>query len=285
MTAIRTRAVTLSDHELFIAETGDPMTMPTVLFLHGSGPGVTALSNWEQAIGDLGDQYYCIAPDVLGFGDSTHPDPAPQGVTDFTQARVQSLIELIDTIGADRVHLVGNSMGCVFALEIATRIPDRIGKIILMGSGNVPDQPKMPGMGKLSSFYADPTVDAMAEMMSLFVFDPQQWGDRLSQIARGRLDLALREDVRRSHLATFAPCERKLFTPEYLAAIDKSVLVVHGADDRIVSPDASRYISEHLPHAHLFLIGRCGHWSQIEYPALFANLVSGFIEGPLDVAH
>lgn len=66
MTApITTTDILAGGHSLHVSTAGDPSAEP-LLFLHGSGPGVTGLSNWERLIGDLGDRYYCIAPDVLG---------------------------------------------------------------------------------------------------------------------------------------------------------------------------------------------------------------------------
>ena len=41
-------------------------------WLHGSGPGVTAFTNWHYALEQFSGDFYNIAPDVVGFGDSTH---------------------------------------------------------------------------------------------------------------------------------------------------------------------------------------------------------------------
>jgi hypothetical protein len=71
------------------------------------------MSNWEAVLNDLSDEYYCLAPDVLGFGDSTHPDPPLQGLASFNALRVRTLIDLIDELGLPRVTPVGNSMGAL----------------------------------------------------------------------------------------------------------------------------------------------------------------------------
>ena len=51
-----------------------------ILFLHGSGPGVTAWSNWQFALPALDGQFHCIAPDLAGFGATDHPNPSPSGM-------------------------------------------------------------------------------------------------------------------------------------------------------------------------------------------------------------
>ena len=49
-----------------------------ILFLHGSGPGVFAWANWRYALAACGEQYDCLAPDLFGFGKSSHPETLPK---------------------------------------------------------------------------------------------------------------------------------------------------------------------------------------------------------------
>jgi 2-hydroxymuconate-semialdehyde hydrolase len=89
-----------------------------------------------------------------------------------------------------------------------------------------------------------------------------------------------REDVRRSHEASFDPHgARRFFTREELATITHDVLCVHGRDDRIIPVDASRYFAAAIPNANLYVLGRCGHWTQIEHPETFERLLTGLIDG------
>lgn len=277
---LTTTDVSLDDYTLRINSTGDP-SMEPILFLHGSGPGVSGLSNWERLISDLGDRYYCIAPDILGFGDSDHPNPPPEGQIPFTELRVETIWQLLDKLGIDRINLVGNSYGGMMSLKMTVETPKRIGKVFLMGSGGMPGLQPTEGLKKLISFYDDPTEQNMAELLSMFVYSPDSFGDKLNQIAADRLPQATREDVRRSHLAMFDSGPKLAYQPEDLAQIDKDVLAVVGRDDQIVPVEASHYLAEHIPGARLIVIGQCGHWSQIEYPQRFANMVSSFLQDQL----
>ncbi len=278
--AITSTDVSLGDYSLRVNTTGDP-SMEPILFLHGSGPGVSGLSNWERLIADLGDRYYCIAPDVLGFADSDHPNPPPDGQIPFTELRVATIWRLLDKLGIDRVHLVGNSYGGMMSLKMTVENPERVGKVFLMGSGGMPGLQPTDGLKKLVGFYDDPTETNMAKLLSLFVYAPSSFGDKLNEIAATRLPQATREDVRRSHLAMFDNGPKLAYQPEELARIDKDVLVVVGRDDRIVPVEASHYLAEHIPGARLVVIGQCGHWSQIEYPERFENMVSSLVQGRL----
>ena len=46
----------------------------TVVLVHGSGPGVTAYANWRGVLPELGKNFRCVAPDMVGFGYSERPE-------------------------------------------------------------------------------------------------------------------------------------------------------------------------------------------------------------------
>lgn len=260
-------------------ETGERGT-EAVLFLHGSGPGATGLSNWERIITDLGHRYWCLAPDQIGFGDSTHPLDPPRGMGPFNDLRAEALLALLDALGVEKAHLVGNSMGGQLALLMTLARPDIVGKVLLMGSGGAPDMPVSPGLKRLREFYAAPSADNLKGLLDEFVYDLEPMRGTVDRVVEERMAYVNREDVRRSHEASFDPSgTRRFFAPEELAAITHEVLCVHGRDDRIIPVEASRYFADHLPNANLYVIGRCGHWTQIEHPETFEKLLAGLIDG------
>lgn len=274
---ISTTDVTVGDYSFGVNTSGDP-SLPAILFLHGSGPGATGMSNWEGTLAALGDQFHCIAPDIVGFGDSTHPVDPPQGVAPFLELRATTMVQLIDELGLDRFHVVGNSMGGMLTLKLLGLIPERIDKVLLMGSGGSPIPPT-GDLFKLAMFYNDPSEEAMADLLRAFVYDPSLFGDDLDKIAAARMPRALRDDVRRSHVATFnfaAGAPPVLFDADYLGKVTHPVLLVHGRDDTFVPKESSFYFAEHLPNADLHVIAKCGHWTQIEHPTRFQSLTRHF---------
>ncbi|NEA21714.1 alpha/beta fold hydrolase [Actinomadura bangladeshensis] len=274
---ITTADVPVGGHRFRVHETGDP-SREAVLWLHGSGPGATALSNWERVIGDLSGDLHNIAPDIIGFGDSSHPDPPPPTAADFTQLRVDTLLGLLDELGVERAHLVGNSMGGIIGLGMALQHPDRIGRIVLMGSGGAP-VPLTEDLLKLITYYDDPTAEALADLMRAMTHDPSVLGESLEKIAESRMDRIQRPEVRRSHLATFAHNLPGLYEPDQLAGLRHPVLVVHGREDRIIPLAAGHYFAEHIPDAQLYVMPNAGHWAQIEQPERFAHVVGAFLTG------
>ena len=278
--AVRQSDVPLSaGYRMRVYEAGEP-GRPAVLLLHGSGPGVSGKSNWDGVMARLGERFHCIAPDIVGFGDSTHPDPAPAGFLANAELRIPKLIELLDVLGVPAVSLVGNSMGGMYSLRMTQLIPGRIDKLVLMGSGGMPGLVPTPDLIKLITFYDDPTSEAMASLFRAFVYDVDSFGADIDAIARQRLKIALRPDVRRSHLGTFGPGEMLTFSPAELAAIAQPTLVVQGREDRIVPLEASYYLHKHIPHSDLYVMARCGHWSQFEQAERFAAVIAAFLGAP-----
>lgn len=280
MTApIETRDLAVGDVTFHLSETG-PRDAEAIVWLHGSGPGATALSNWEWMISELGDTYHCIAPDLVGFGDSTHPDPPPAGMNAFNDLRANTVIQLLDALGVDQATLVGNSMGGIISLLIAEKAPERVARLVLMGSGGAPlTGGPTPGLIKLITYYDTPTADNMAELLTFFVHDPAFFGDHLNEIASARLPRANRPEVERSHRATFdfSAGMPRTFTEDDLAKIGQATLVVHGDDDKIMAVDAGRYYGKNLPNARLEIFENTGHWLQIEQGPKFAALLRDFL--------
>lgn len=276
MSAITTRDVAVGDVTFRLSTSGDPAG-PPVLWLHGSGPGVTALSNWDRLLEDLAGDYHNIAPDMIGYGDSTHPDPPPDGIGPFTAYRVETLIALLDHLGIDQVDLVGNSMGGIISLCLTLAHPERVRRIVLMGTGGAPVPPTLE-LFSLILFYEDPTVEAMAELMTKFVADPDAWGDQLHQIAAERMQRASRPEVERSHRATFSFSGDPLpINEETMGTVTQPVLVVHGDTDRLMPLECGQWYAEVLPNARLEVIEHGGHWLQVEHHERFRDLVREFL--------
>ena len=279
MSAIKTRDVTVGEYTFHLSSSGSPSRRP-VLWLHGSGPGVTALTNWERVLEDLAGDFYNFAPDVIGFGDSTHPDPPPVGLDAFTELRVDTLIALLDHLGIDQVDLVGNSMGGIISLCLTLAHPERVRRIVLMGAGGAP-VPITPELLALILFYEDPSVDAMAELMKTFVYDPTAFGDDLEAIAAARMPRAIRPEIERSHRATFSPGDPLPINEETMATITQPVLIVHGDTDLLIPLECAQWYDKVLPNSRLEVVERAGHWLQLEQPDTFVRLVRDFLAAPL----
>jgi 2-hydroxymuconate-semialdehyde hydrolase len=257
----------------------------TILLLHGSGPGASALSNWRLALDALSAKRHCIAPDLLGFGESAHPPEPPSGAAQWIELWVAQVLAVMDALEVDRAHLLGNSLGGAIALHLLHHAPQRFDRAVLMGPAGAPF--RLPAeLDRAWGFYEDPGAQQMAAMMPWFTYEPLAVGEELDRIVNERLRVALREDVRRSYVSMFpAPRQRHLdalcLPGDAYAQLTHPVLVICGSEDVLVPAEVGRFLVKQLDRAQLHVFGKCRHWVQVERPAAFHALVSSFLDGEL----
>ena len=104
-----------------------------VIMLHGSGPGVSALANWQHNIPTLAQRFHVLAPDIVGFGATERPDDVIYSLRTWTD----HVWAFLDTHGIEKTAILGNSLGGRVALQMATDRPDRITRMVLMGPPGV----------------------------------------------------------------------------------------------------------------------------------------------------
>ena len=243
-----------------------------VLLLHGSGPGVTAWANWRLTIPPLAEHFTVIAPDIVGFGFTERPE----GVTYDLDTWTEHALGVLDSLGIERAHVVGNSFGGSLALSLAIRNPERVDRLVLMGSVGVPFE-ITPGLDAVWGY--QPSVEAMLDLLHLFAYDASLTG---TDLARLRYEASIRPGVQEAFAAMFpAPRQRALDAMTHdmdsIKAIHAPTLIVHGRDDRVIPVENSLALLHAIDNAQLHVFGRCGHWTQIEHADEFVALVIGFL--------
>lgn len=239
-----------------------------VLLIHGSGPGVTAWANWRLTMPALARQFRVIAPDIVGFGETARP----QGFRYAMDNWVSHVLGLLDTLGVARAHVVGNSFGGALALALAIRAPERVGRLVLMGSAGVPF-PITEGLDAVWGY--TPSIANMRALLDVFAFDRTLANDKLAKL---RYEASIRPGYQEAFAAMFpAPRQRwvdALASPAAaIRALAHETLIVHGREDHVIPLASSLHLFELIPHAQLHVFGQCGHWTQIEHAGRFNDLV------------
>jgi 2-hydroxymuconate-semialdehyde hydrolase len=243
-----------------------------VLLIHGSGPGVSAWANWRLVMPALAQQARVIAPDMVGFGYTERP----QGFVYNMDAWVRQAVGLLDALGIERTDLVGNSFGGGLSLALAIAHPERVRRLVLMGSAGV-SFPLTEGLDAVWGY--TPSVENMRAIMDYFAFDQGLMSDDL---ARLRFEASIRPGFQESFAAMFpAPRQRwieALASAEAdIRALPHQALVIHGREDRVIPLSTSLTLSSWIQRSQLHVYGQCGHWTQIEHAARFARLVGDFL--------
>ena len=180
------RVVRVNGKDIFVADTG---TGPPVVLLHGGGPGASGVSNYSRNIEPLAQHFRVIVPDMPGYGRSA------KGVdgSDPFGYLADHIRGMLDVLGIDRAHLVGNSYGGSCALRLALDTPHRVDKLVLMGPGGVGTTRGLPtaGLKSLLGYYGGdgPSLDKLRTFIRTYlVYDGDAVPESLIRIPVRVLD-------------------------------------------------------------------------------------------------
>lgn len=244
-----------------------------LLLLHGSGPGVSAFANWRLTMARLTEHFRILAPDLAGFGYTE----VPEGTEYSRQLWLDQIIAFLDAIGVNKVSVVGNSFGGSMALALAIHHPERIDKVILMGSVGVSFE-LTEGLDAVWGY--EPSFGAMKSLMrDTFAYDGSLVNDDLVQL---RYEASIRPGIQEAFSSMFpAPRQRWVeamaFDEPEIRGIAAPTLIVHGRDDKVIPLSTSLTMLDWIDNAQAHIFGRCGHWTQIEHDEAFCTLVTNFL--------
>lgn len=263
------REISAADYRTNLHDLGEGFP---VMLIHGSGPGVTAWANWRLVMPELATSRRVIAPDMLGFGYSERPADGQ-----YSRKRwVNHAIGVMDALGLEQVDLVGNSFGGGLALALAIAYPERVRRLVLMGSVGV-SFPITDGLDAVWGY--QPSLAAMRGLLDIFAYDRSLVNDELAEL---RYQASIRPGFQESFAAMFpTPRQRwvdALGSPEEeIRALPHETLILHGREDKVIPLATSLRLTELIDRAQLHVFGRCGHWTQIEHAGRFARLVNDFL--------
>lgn len=249
--------------------TGKPL-----LLLHGSGPGVSAWSNWSRLWPRLADSFRVIAPDIAGFGFTE----MHAGTVYDIKLWVRHLIGILDALQIEKASMVGNSFGGALAAALALNAPDRVDRLVLLGT---PCGEFELSEGLRAGWEYEPSIENMTALMRLFPYDPsivtpELVQSRYAASARPGAQEAFRKLVPRPN-TDGTPTPVKGLPLKALATLPHKTLVVHGREDRVVPVELAIQMGRTIPNADLHLFGKCGHWVQVERAPQFERLVREFL--------
>ena len=250
---------------------GDPAD-PAMLLIMGLGTQMVA---WrDDFCRQLAERrFFVIRFDNRDSGRSTSMKGRPATLRQLVTKRVKKppytlgdmaddATGLLDHLGIQKAHIVGASMGGMIAQHIAMRYPARVlslTSIMATTGGRFVGQPKMavvplflsrPSGGK--DEYIERTVKLFRAVGSKRRFDEEYvregaalaWERGINMAGTGRQLAAITADGNRS---------------KRLARVKAPTLVIHGKDDRLISPSGGKATAKAIPGARLLLVDDMGH--------------------------
>ena len=277
--------VTVNGKPIFVAETGSGSA---VVMLHGGGPGASGVSNYSRNIDALAQHFRVIVPDMPGYGRSV------KGVdqADPFGYLADMIRGLLDELGIDTAHLIGNSYGGAAALRLALDTPHRVDKLVLMGPGGIGTTRGVPtaGLKSLLSYYGGdgPSREKLENFIRTYlVYDGASVPDELIDL---RYQASIDPDVvanpplrRPSGLRTLWRMD--LTRDSRLKRLQTPTLVLWGRDDKVNRPAGGPMLLNAMPNAELVMTSHTGHWMQWERAELFNQLVTEFLSADSRLAH
>jgi pimeloyl-ACP methyl ester carboxylesterase len=240
-----------------------------VIFLHA---GIADSRMWEPQVGAFEKEFDVIRPDQRGFGKSELP-PTPW-------SPVEDLLALIDELGLKPAHLVGCSMGGSFAIDFALDHPDRISKLVLVGSavGGFALRPEHAHVfAEVAAARKAGDLDALNEaMLYLFLDGPERPRGYVAEPLRALfLDMnaiAVGSDFEK------APPAQNVLAIRRLHEITAPTLVIVGDKDVPPVLEAADLLAESIPNARKAVIKDAAHLPNLEHPEEFNRLVLDFLQ-------
>ncbi|MFD6155987.1 4,5:9,10-diseco-3-hydroxy-5,9,17-trioxoandrosta-1(10),2-diene-4-oate hydrolase [Nocardia sp. NPDC060256] len=254
---------------------------PTIVLLHGGGPGASSWSNFSRNIPVLAQNFHVLAVDQPGYGQSDKPTEHPQYFVHSASALKDLLAHLEIT---SRVHLLGNSLGGGAAVRFALDYPDLAGKLVLMGPGGLSTNLFAPdpteGVKLLGKFSYQPTRENLEAFLRIMVFDQSLITDELIDERFAAASTPESLAAARAMGKSFAGADFEkgmLWRDAY--KLRQPVLLIWGREDRVNPLDGALVATKLIPRVQLHVFGGCGHWAQLEKFHEFNRLTSDFLAG------
>jgi 4,5:9,10-diseco-3-hydroxy-5,9,17-trioxoandrosta-1(10),2-diene-4-oate hydrolase len=269
--------VRVNGKDIFLAETGKGAP---VILLHGGGAGASGQSNYSRNIGPLAEHFRVIVPDMPGYGRSS------KGVdrSDPFGYLADHIRGMLDQLGIEQAHLVGNSYGGACALRLALDTPHRVDRLVLMGPGGVGTSRRLPtaGLKNLLAYYRGdgPSMEKLrAFIRTYLVFD----GDAVPEsLIESRYAASIEPEVVANPPLQRPAGLRTLWRIDFtrdprLSSLETPTLVIWGRDDKVNKPSGAAMLGNRIPNADVIITANTGHWVQWERADFFNAVTTAFL--------
>ena len=244
---------------------------PAVVFLHGSGPGASAYSNFKHNIETVvAAGHRAVLIDMLGFGYSSKPE----GCDYTTELFASNVKASLDRLGIEQCTLLGNSLGGAICIRLALDFPDLVTRLIMMAPGGIEEKETyfaMPGIAKMVSAFVGGGLDreGLRQVLKSLVHDPKHVTDDLVEERFSILQNQPKEVLSRMIIPNMS---------EQLGQLQCPVYGFWGEQDEMTPVSGANRFTQQCAQVQFVTVGRCGHWVMVEHAQLFNHYLSGILK-------
>lgn len=238
-----------------------------VILLHG---WLGSWGLWQETMTYLGSYYRMYALDFWGFGESGKKRDT-YSVQDF----VLLVDQFMEQLGIARAPLVGHSMGGTVSLSVALQFPERVSKVVVIGSPIVGSSLALPLKLAGRRFIARLLFNRMwafraaMRVASPFICSDPRFPDMM--------DHDLTKLTVESFLLSIASLHRTDLRPD-LERLKIPVMGMYGDRDNIVSPRQWQPLQQGVPHARIVRWQKAQHFIMIDTPQDFMGNLKSFLD-------
>lgn len=242
---------------------------------HGSGPPIalfhsllTDRTAFDPVLDALPGR--ALLFDLPGFG-ATAPETDLDGFADAMAAAIGTVCE-----GQTPVTVVGNGLGAFVALGVATRHPELVGRLLLVGCGATFPEEARPAFANMARLVEEGSMDAVTPVALRRIFT-EEYLEGHPEAAAERGEVLARADP-----AAFVKACMALQSVDFTEAaqiVDVPVLIVVGDRDAATPPEMALELDRLLPDSRLVTLNGIAHAPQLQDPSGFLAAVADFLEG------
>lgn len=252
---------------------------PEVLLLHGASLGSSA-DVWERNLAPLaGYGLRVIAYDQPGFGGSDNPK-------DYSVAyRRRFILQFMDALGIRKAHIVGHSQAGMMAVGLAFEKPERISKIVILGTGSLlpPLEGAKPGGAREGEegTATEPTLQDTRALLEHNLFNhslitPAELEKR-HRMSVGKNFQAFLERSRAAQPGGGGTSKASVPIWQRLDQLPARLLLIYGKQDRASAAERAAIAKRLFPKLNLHVIDRCKHLVQWDAASEFETLCGRFL--------
>ena len=234
------------------------------------GLGLTCRT-WEEVAPELAQHFSLILLDNRGIGQSQAKRP-PRSLADYSS----DVIELLDELQLDRVHVLGLSLGGIIAQRVAVDHPGRVDRLVLVSCTD------------RFSPYLQQTAQLLGHALRRFSWESfvrtvemlgtsPEYFDGQNALVEQRVRAKCDAPSNRGGLACQLRCVARSEMDPSDYRIPAPTLVIAGQDDRLIPSCYAQSMAAKIAHSQFVLLPRIGHNPFQECPHQVQELIVQFL--------